>query len=123
MPITSFKSFLFDITYETTCLSYKSIIVDKYALDPLNIKFIYKYPRDVKGADKEAHGEFILNSDNDYYKMAFVRDVMDNDEKTMLSVKINLSENDFLTQKYFDFLQDIDDYNAKQEKKNNKKRH
>ena len=46
-----------------------------------------------------------------------------NDEKTMLSVKINLSENDFLTQKYFDFLQDIDDYNAKQEKKSNKKRH
>ena len=48
---------------------------------------------------------------------------LSNDEKTMLSVKINLSENDFLTQKYFDFLQDIDDYNAKQEKKNNKKRH
>ena len=29
-----------DILYEITCLSYKSIIVDKYALAPLNIKYV-----------------------------------------------------------------------------------
>ena len=28
------------MTYATTCLSYKSIIVDKYALEPLNIKYV-----------------------------------------------------------------------------------
>ncbi len=40
VSITNFKSFRLDITYEITCLSYKSIIVDKYALEPLNIKYV-----------------------------------------------------------------------------------
>ena len=45
VSMTNFKSFLLDITYATTCLSYKSIIVDKYALEPLNItrQNYYKY--------------------------------------------------------------------------------
>ena len=38
VSITNLLSLCLDILYATTCLSYKSIIVDKYALEPLNIK-------------------------------------------------------------------------------------
>src|SRR5574344_1147464 len=40
VSITNLLSLNFDILYEITCLSYKSIIVDKYALAPLNIKYV-----------------------------------------------------------------------------------
>src|SRR5574344_2476791 len=40
VSITSLLSLNLDILYAITCLSYKSIIVDKYALEPLNIKYV-----------------------------------------------------------------------------------
>ena len=40
VSITSLLSLNLDILYATTFLSYKSIIVDKYALEPLNIKYV-----------------------------------------------------------------------------------
>ena len=44
------------------------------------------------------------------------------DEKTMLAVRIDLGENEYLNQKYLDFLQDIDEYNERQEKKKGRKK-
>ena len=46
---------------------------------------------------------------------------LSDDEKTMLAVRIDLGENEYLNQKYLDFLQDIDEYNERQEKKKGRK--
>ncbi|MDY3801712.1 MAG: hypothetical protein SOZ95_06740, partial [Bacilli bacterium] len=40
VSITNLLSLFFDILYATTYLSYKSIIVDKYALELLKIKYV-----------------------------------------------------------------------------------
>src|SRR5574344_422748 len=40
VSMTKLLSSYFDILYAITCLSYKSIIVDKYAREHLNIKYV-----------------------------------------------------------------------------------
>ena len=50
VSITNLLSLYLDILYETTCLSYKSIIVDRYALAPLNIKYVTSVSHTLFGA-------------------------------------------------------------------------
>jgi hypothetical protein len=50
VSITNLLSLCLKILYETTCLSYKSIIVDKYALAPLNIKYVTSVSQTLLGA-------------------------------------------------------------------------
>lgn len=47
---------------------------------------------------------------------------LNDDEKTILEIRLDLSDNEYLLQKYFDFQQEVDEYKERQEKKNRRKR-
>ena len=65
VSITNLLSLFLDILYAITCLSYKSIIIDKYALLPLKIK--YDFSRLITNTFISVCMTYNLNTYQQYY--------------------------------------------------------